>query len=258
MKTWIKVSLWLLIIGLVLVIMGAILGGSFMFWNWGENRKLDSFSQQFLEEETESIKELRIKIGASHVEIKNGDRFQIQATNINKDCFNVDKENGILEIREERANFLRNKNSNATIILTIPENYFFQKASIEIGAGKVDGAELLCENCNIKVGAGQVMLKQLKAKELSVNCGVGETVLKGVVDEKANIRCGMGNVTLQLTGEEKEYNYHVKVGIGDITINETSYSGINNSKQIQNTEKTKQINLDCGVGKISLTINKEG
>lgn len=170
------------------------------------------------------------------------------------------------------------KNSSPKIELALPEGASFEKITINTGAveGEISLENITCKNLDVNVGAGDlqverfvvtdklelaigagnVEIKDGEYKDVKVECGVGNLELSGKVSGDITGHCGMGEMELNLKGKESNYNYKLSCGLGQIEINDTKYSNITGSKKIQNESAIGTIDLDCGMGSISVEIKE--
>lgn len=238
------------IIILVIAIFIFVLGGKFMM-EMNERDLLD-----FSEEYSDNIQNLKIDIDVAELEIKTGNTFKVEATDIKKDKFEVAIKSGELSInnKNQRILGLGFNRYNTKIVLYIPKDFKFDNVNMKIGVGKIMTQEIISNECIIKVGVGEFIAKDLKTNYLDIDCGTGNAEIEGIVSTNAKINSGIGSISLDLKGNEKDYNYNVNVGIGEVVINENSYSGLANKKKESNTEKPNLFDISCGIGKVNLKI----
>ena len=135
-----------------------------------------------------------------------------------------------------------------------------EKMDISIGAGEMvntaDGtAALQADSINLEIGAGHMSLNGLEARKLDVECGAGQMELRNVTAQNIDAECGLGQLTMVVNGEEKEYNYEVDCGIGRVAVGSFEYSGLGNSKEINNGG-SRNMSIDCGIGEVIVTFEK--
>lgn len=166
---------------------------------------------------------------------------------------------------------------DAVLTIRIPEGKVFDEAFLEIGAASVSmETELAATELELVIGAGEMINKQehvkmLQAEELCLEIGAGNMVLSGVQAESMNVECGAGNIeltdvsaadvdmdcgvgkiTMELNHQEKDYDYEIDCGIGQVVVGDSSYSGLGQSKTIENNGN-KSMDIDCGIGEIVIS-----
>lgn len=159
-----------------------------------------------------------------------------------------------------------------SIVVKLPENMVFDEVDIFTGAGTADIMYLETNNLYLETGAGELTAEELIAKEsVDIEAGVGETTIEklqageadfevgfgelnisGEVNGDISADCGVGQMTLNLTNAESDFNYNVSCGVGDVSINGKSYSGVGNSQDVDNNA-AYDFDIDCGVGEIKIT-----
>lgn len=139
-----------------------------------------------------------------------------------------------------------------TLYVYLPTEEKLDTAELKFGAVDVDVESMKVTDLQIQVGAADCSFDKLEVEELYVAVGAGELEISGIIYGNADIQCGVGSVELDLEGNEKDFNYAVKCGVGTIGINDSQeFSGIAKEKQINNGSN-KNMTLTCGVGEIEV------
>jgi hypothetical protein len=247
-----------LLIGIIITIIALLLGGKII--------NISRYNVKDINEIYNNVKSLNIDLSASKVEIKTGNEFRIEAKNVSNDNFKSLVTDGIWKIEDKfepkffnilgisLSNFnIGNYDSSITIYL--PASFQSENLKINIGAGQLLAHNLISKNTDITVGAGEFKSNNLITDNITIDCGVGNVDINGEVKNKSNLKCGIGNIDLDLKGDEKDYNYDLNVGIGEIDLNNKRFHGTDN-KYISNGSIDKEFKIDCGIGKITLKLNK--
>lgn len=134
----------------------------------------------------------------------------------------------------------------------------YDKAKIEVGAGKLDVMTLTVANhIHAELGAGAVDIQNMTAKTANVECGVGRMVVKGAVESDIKAECGVGSLEMQLDAVESDYNYDIDCGLGSVLINGSKRGGWFASKaDMVNAGAKGNMKLECGIGRIELVTQK--
>ncbi len=247
-KKSIKMSLIIFTIGIIVTIIALSMGGKFM--NLSRNDATN------IQQTYTGVESLNIELDASDVEIKVGNEFKIEANNVSKNSFNSYVQNGKWNVEEKvTSKFFNFYNNNSKIIIYVPDSFKVKELKIGLGAGRLIADKLIATTTNLNVGAGDLKIYNLNTDEIEIKCGVGNVEIGGVVSNKALIKCGIGNIALDLKGDEKDYNYDLSLGIGEVTLNGNDFAGIGN-KFIDNTSENKDFKVECGIGKVSINIKK--
>ena len=99
------------------------------------------------------------------------------------------------------------------------------------------------------------VLSDMQVEKLEAEVGMGRISVNGSLNRNADIECGMGSVDITLSGEEKDFNYSLEVGMGQVVIGKNQYNGFAKEKKIQN-EALKNISAECGMGSIHILFQK--
>lgn len=267
-------------IGILLVILGFSLGGMDYGRFYGIRAGEDSMNMEYSD-----VKKINFEIDYGKLEIKNGDRFYVEATNIDEELFHSEvSSQGELKLSYKVRNRFLNWGINVpftqgneimpTFYVTLPDGILFEEVRLKMGAGTAAVDSMEGEKVTVSMGAGRMMISDIKsenelvmtvgageitadtiaAREIKADCGAGKIDIAGAVQSGGRISCGVGSVKMDLKGKTDDYGYLVSTGIGKVTINGESYKGTSRVKVNNNSENI--FNLDCGVGTIHLKIQE--
>lgn len=160
--------------------------------------------------------------------------------------------------------------SDSEIVLQVPAGFSFEKINMELGAGAMELGDMRAKELDLEVGAGQITADSLTVDSLLVAVGMGEIVIddmqvnkldaqvgmgnfraEGAVSEKVIVECAMGNIDMKLAGSEKDYDYSIECGMGNVKIGGSTYSGLGNEKDIDN-DADRKMDVECAVGNIEI------
>ena len=209
----------------------------------------------------EEINNITIDLISADLTVKYGTQLKIEInSNIN---YTID--DNLLLIKENKNNFLKNRNNLVT--LYIPSDKVYDDVKISNGAGIISIEKISANNLNLNLGAGKVEIDNLEtytstlidggAGKIDINnglisylnfdMGVGEVNLTARVLGKSEIDCGIGAANINLLGNSNDYQIDVDKGIGEFTIDNVSVhdediygSGINS------------LDVDGGLGKVTI------
>lgn len=279
MRVWLGIGVIAVGLGIGLLIIAFISGAR---WEnaWEEQADFTTLDQSY-----QGVEKLNVDIGYGEVRIVNGDKFSISAENILEGELESYVENGTWYIREDnhhdshifgmhfplRRVLSWDHEFTPKITVILPEGFVAEEADLKVGAGtlkadelnavegefKVDAGEMNIEKLSVSekseynVGTGEMTLQNTDINDITVDCGVGYVRIDGSVAGENSIKCGIGNVELLLNGDNRDYNYDVTCGIGQVDIDGRNYSNIS-GKYTSNDSADSSLNLDCGIGKISV------
>lgn len=78
----------------------------------------------------------------------------------------------------------------------------------------------------------------------------------GDAKKKIEADCGVGEINLKIKGKQKDYNYDLDCGIGEIRCGDDSFSGFGREKSIDNGAD-KKMDIDCGIGSINVAFMEQ-
>lgn len=244
----VKFSLVTLVVGIVITVIAVSLGGGLV--KFGKN------NLKAVEETYVGVESIEMNLDASDITVKVGNEFKINASNVSDKEFESYVENGKWYIKEKsNFHFFGFNNIASNVVVYIPESFNAENLVIKLGAGQFSADKLSASNTDVSVGAGSLRINDLKTENINVECGVGEIDIDGIVTNKGYVECGVGDVKLDLKGNEKDYNYNIDVGIGQVKLNNETYSGIGN-KVIDNKSADKMFTIENGIGQVRLNIHE--
>lgn len=211
---------------------------------------------------SQDITQLEIEINAADFTVTIGDEFKVES---NLKDLTVKDSGRVLAIVENKK-WGRDYN-NAVLTLYVPENFVFQKAKIETGAGRVTVDTLSADKLSLELGAGEVKITELNATEkveidggagkitigggtlynLDFDMGVGECNITSAILGNSELDCGVGEANITLTGEKTDYKLFVEKGIGSVTVDGQAVSS-----ESAYGDGTNKIELNCGIGAVKV------
>jgi hypothetical protein len=242
------------------------------------------FNFDFTSDYEDEITSISMDLTYGNVSFKRGDKFRIEAEDMNKESFNSYVEDGTWHIEDSKdyqfsifgldlpfINIGNDIDTRSKVVIYIPEDFQPDSFNIEIGAGKVTicdldanevdfevGAGLLeAERLNVsgsatfEVGAGKMSVENLIANDSSLSCGLGEMVMKGDLKGDSTVECGLGHIKLELAAKEADYDFLVDCGLGNVSINGSNYS-FTSSTQVYGDNAQNEMSIECGVGGIEV------
>lgn len=215
------------------------------------------------------VSSIKIVINGGEVSVREGYSDCIE---ICTDSYGLDYavENGTLMIKEEKNRLIAV--GGQEIVVYLPKNVRFDDLEMAIGGGELEADSLKARCLTLQVGAGEAYIENIDAdsldisvgagnvtvergrvsKDAAINVGLGEVYFCGYVEKNADLKCGMGELCFY--GEEMDpgaYDYDMKCGAGNISLNGNDYSGMGLKRCIDNGSE-KAIEIDCGMGEVDI------
>lgn len=278
-KNTLKLASTFFVIGILLVIVGIGFGANME--NTYRTEGLSDIDVTYNEE----IESMKLYVDFGTVSLQEGEKFSVQGTNVPEKTFCSSIEDKVWKIEEKEESWFRHfgisftpfqiggtrKNYN-NIVVTVPKNFeaeelelylrageiiidkaLSKKFTLRVGAGKATVKQLIAsEDCDLKVGAGEIEVKDMQVQSIGLDCGAGRIALAGSLFGNGNANCGVGEIEMSLNGNESNFSYAVKCGLGEVKINNKKYGGSTKINQT-NQGTGKMLDLKCGVGSIVVT-----
>lgn len=200
--------------------------------------------------------EISLKYDELFIQEYDGDKIRVDVADDAKNDVVVEETSGKITITDTRSGNVKKKK---LVKVSIPLGKEFDRVSlgvdmgtidldcdlnvqdfsVEVGAGEFDGyGNITAVNCDLQVGAGTIDIDQIDVQKLSADCGAGE-------------------IDMVITGKEKDYNYDLSCGMGEIDLEDSEYSGLGIEKTISNEGAKKEMVLECGMGEIDVEFTGE-
>lgn len=128
----------------------------------------------------------------------------------------------------------------------------FKEIEIEAEAGLLAADKMIADNIAIEMDGASVQVDSLIVTEKAkLQINAGEMVI-GYFDGKIlETECDMGSIMVVCDGSNRDYNYNLECGMGNIQVGEESYSGVGGEIRINNGGE-KSIKAECDMGEIRL------
>lgn len=211
---------------------------------------------------------ISINLSAAELEIRMGDKFDVETNHKHLKC---EEKDDILKISETKPIFALHPRG-MKVILTVPKDKIFDYVDINTGAGSVAIDELSSNMLDIELGAGELRAGKLVAvykseidggagsvtisdghlSNADIDMGVGELNLTSKLSGKSSIDDGVGETNLVLIGKEDDYKIKLDKGIGEAWI-----AGRKMSDDSVYGAGENNIEIDGGVGELNITFKEK-
>lgn len=128
---------------------------------------------------------------------------------------------------------------------------------MDVGAGEIDasGCITAADRMELTVDMGEISLDQIDCQGmLKADCSIGNLEADGWIAGNVNASVDVGDMDLKLRSDEQNYTYTLEVGVGEIEVNDYSYSGIDRKITIEGDAGAPRAELSCGVGSLEISI----
>lgn len=205
--------------------------------------------------ETAPISDLELSLSGDELKFQSydGDKLRIEVSGSKKDKVRIGTDDDSLIL--ETIGRIQDRE----ITISYPKGLRFKETSIEAAAGTVTMSdEFRTDDLDVSVGAGEFTNtgKISVANDTTITVGTGNVELSELDICNLEVECGIGNVNLAVLGKEADYNYEISCSAGNVDIGDSSYSGVGHNKNITNPNARGDMELECGVGNITVNFEK--
>lgn len=233
-------------------------------------------SYYFNVENTEGITGIDFELAVGDVQIRKGSTMELTVADMFEEAVSSYVKDGVWYITDsllDRGSV--HSEYSPEVIITLPEDVFFETVSIYLAAGRMDVDKLAAMDMSLKVeagslkvfhlkaedslklenGAGEIRLYDADAANLTVNQGVGAIDITGNITGNNNIRGGVGEIKLFLTNRERvDFNYKVQGGIGEVEIGDMVLHGDTTNMSFDH-DLADYFEIDCGIGRVEIDVD---
>ena len=200
--------------------------------------------------------EISLKYDELLIQEYDGDKIRVNVANDAKNEVVVKETSGKITITDTRSGNVKKKKQ---IKVSIPSVKEFDTVSLGVDMGTIDlECDLKVQELSVEVGAGEFCgYGNIAAAYCDLQVGAGTIDIDQIDVQKLNADCGAGEIDMVVTGKEKDYNYDLSCGMGEINLEDSEYSGIGIEKNISNEGARKDMVLECGMGEIDVEFTGE-
>ena len=200
--------------------------------------------------------EISLKYDELLIQEYDGDKIRVNVANDTKNDVVVKETSGKITITDTRSGNVKKKKQ---IKVIVPSGKDFDTVSLGVDMGTIDlECDLKVQELSMEVGAGEFSgYGNITAAYCDLQVGAGTIDIDQLDIQKLNADCGAGEIDMVVTGKEKDYNYDLSCGMGEIDLEDSEYSGLGIEKNISNEGARKDMVLECGMGEIDVEFTGE-
>ena len=200
--------------------------------------------------------EISLKYDELLIQEYDGDKIRVNVANDAKNDVVVKETSGKITITDTRSGNVKKKKQ---IKVIVPSGKDFDTVSLGVDMGTIDlECDLKVQELSMEVGAGEFSgYGNITAAYCDLQVGAGTIDIDQIDVQKLNADCGAGEIDMVVTGKEKDYNYELSCGMGEIDLENSEYSGLGIEKNISNEGARKDMVLECGMGEIDVEFTGE-
>ena len=200
--------------------------------------------------------EISLKYDELLIQEYDGDKIRVNVANDAKNDVVVKETSGKITITDTRSGNVKKKKQ---IKVSVPSVKEFDTVSLGVDMGTIDlECDLKVQELSVEVGAGEFSgYGNITAAYCDLQVGAGTIDIDQIDVQKLNADCGAGEIDMVVTGKEKDYNYDLSCGMGEIDLENSEYSGLGIEKTISNEGAKKDMVLECGMGEIDVEFTGE-
>ena len=200
--------------------------------------------------------EISLKYDELLIQEYDGDKIRVNVANDAKNDVVVKETSGKITITDTRSGNVKKKKQ---IKVIVPSGKDFDTVSLGVDMGTIDlECDLKVQELSVEVGAGEFSgYGNITAAYCDLQVGAGTIDIDQLDIQKLNADCSAGEIDMVVTGKEKDYNYDLSCGMGEIDLENSEYSGLGIEKNISNEGARKDMVLECGMGEIDVEFTGE-
>ena len=192
--------------------------------------------------------DLSIRTGELYLKEYDGNEIKVEVSGKHREKVRVGQEGDTLVLESI------GRVQDREITVSYPKKMEFEDASVDVAAGTVNlDDDFYAKKMEVSVAAGEFSNDgAVTAEKADITVGTGNVDLENLNVQDLEADCGIGNIDLDINGKESDYDYEISCSAGAVDIGDSSYSGIGHEKKISNPGASGKMDLDCGVGNITV------
>ena len=192
--------------------------------------------------------DLSIRTGELYLKEYNGNEIKVEVSGKDREKVRVGQEGETLVLESI------GRVQDREITVSYPKKTEFEDVSLEVAAGTINlDDDFYAKKLKVSVAAGEFLNDgAVTAEKADISVGTGNVDLDNLNVQNLEADCGIGNIDLDINGKESDYDYEISCSAGEIDIGDSSYSGIGHEKKISTPGASGKMDLDCGVGNITV------
>ena len=216
----------------------------------------DSVDGNTMDMEFASNLEIDLKYDELLIQEYDGDKIRVNVPDDAKNDVAVRETSGKITITDTRSGNVKKKKQ---VKVSVPSGKEFDTVSLSVDMGTIDlECNLNVQDFSVEVGAGEFSgYGNITAGNCDLQVGAGTIDIDQIDVQNLNADCGAGEIDIVVNGKEKDYNYDLTCGMGDIDLEDSEYSGLGVEKTISNEGANKEMVLECGMGEIDVEFTEE-
>ena len=216
----------------------------------------DDLDENTVDMDFASDLEISLKYDELLIQKYDGDKIRVNVANDAKNDVVVKETSGKITITDTRSGNVKKKKQ---IKVIVPSGKDFDTVSLGVDMGTIDlECDLKVQELSMEVGAGEFSgYGNITAAYCDLQVGAGTIDIDQLDIQKLNADCSAGEIDMVVTGKEKDYNYDLSCGMGEINLEDSEYSGLGIEKNISNEGARKDMVLECGMGEIDVEFTGE-
>ena len=102
------------------------------------------------------------------------------------------------------------------------------------------------------LGVGNLWIHDVDLHNANIDLGVGNLDASGLFTGRADISSGIGDIVIRIPESRDRFSYSGSVGVGSITVGDTSQDGLGGSISHAVADPVGDIRFDAGIGSVRI------
>lgn len=265
---WVRISVGMMIVGLICTVLGVALGGSqlsnqFNFnthyvYSDGDTEPFGLSYDRSQADVFEVITDLDIKVEFVELHIKTGKEYKVEAFLQSKDHYSINYEAGKVSIHQTRdKNRSKRENNKETtfIQVTLPPTHQLTSLNLNLNLGVGNIEQVKATNLNAIMNMGSLKVDQLVSGNATLVVTMGELNLQGDVTNNLKLTANMSQNTINLTSPEVLYGITHRVNMGTIQVGSQQRMGFIETAH-HDLDRQRMIEAEVSMGAVEINFDQ--
>ncbi len=198
----------------------------------------------------DNVSDISVDLELGNVEIKKGSKLEVSFSGYEKLKPDVSVSGASLKISQNtKAHFTVNgSDSDCSLTITVPDNISLNSISADLNMGNMSVDDIHASSVDLSIDMGSLNVTNSTVRALTADNNMGDIKVTNCNCDVLNLSVDVGSLKISGIDIDK-YSADLSVDLGDIKINDSSYS----HSYTNNADSGKSINAAVNMGDIKVS-----
>lgn len=149
------------------------------------------------------------------------------------------------------------KNSGSSLVIYLPKDMYLNEFDLSVSGRMKIECPINASKVHLEVGGADFTSESsVLADDFELEVGAGKAEFMYVDAKNISIENGAGKTSMGLTGQKEQYNVKMEIAAGNVSYGSESYSSLAQTFTNRPKDATKNIEIECAAGEVTVTFEK--